>query len=86
MEELHALIRRLIIEAAELDEVQIGLDDPLGDHEVDSLAGLEVTVNLEKRYKIKVPPERYEEMSSIRAIAAIVTELIDATTPEQVSA
>lgn len=87
MEELYASIRRLIIEAAELDEVEIGLDEQLADHEVDSLAGLEVTVNLEKKYQIKIPPERYEDMTSIRAIAAIVTELVAAkAAAEQVSA
>ncbi len=87
MEELYAVIRGLIIEAAELDEVDIGLDEKLGDHDVDSLAGLEVTVNLEKKYQIKIPPERYGEMISIRAIAAIVTELVAAkATAEQISA
>lgn len=87
MEELFALIRQLIIEAAELDDVEIGVDEQLADHEVDSLAGLEVTVNLEKKYQVKIPPERYEEMTSIRSIATIVSELISAkAAAEQVSA
>ena len=43
---------------------------------MDSLAGLEITVNLEKKYQIKVPPSRYEEMTTIKAIANIVTELL----------
>ncbi|QNA87327.1 acyl carrier protein [Massilia sp. Dwa41.01b] len=79
MLDLHTTIRNLIIEAAELDEdTEIGLTDSLHDHDVDSLAGLEVTVNLEKKYQIKIPPARYEELVSIGAIAAIVQELIDA--------
>ena len=79
MQDIHDTIRKLIIEAAELDDdAQIGLSDSLHDHDVDSLAGLEVTVNLEKKFQIKIPPARYEELVSIAAIGAIVQELLDA--------
>ena len=79
MQELHNTIRNMIVEAAELDDdTQIGLTDSLHEHDVDSLAGLEVTVNLEKKFQIKIPPARYEELVSIAAIGAIVQELLDA--------
>lgn len=79
MQQLHTIIRNMIVEAAELDDdTQIGLTDSLHDHDVDSLAGLEVTVNLEKKFQIKIPPARYEELVSIAAIGAIVQELLDA--------
>ena len=47
-------------------------------HQHIALAGLEVTVNLEKKFQIKIPPARYEELVSIAAIGAIVQELLDA--------
>lgn len=78
MEELYEVIRQYVIEAAELDDAEIGPHDDLGGHEVDSLAGLEVTVNLEKKYQVKIPPARYSDMTSIHAIAEIVQELLDA--------
>lgn len=82
MSELHSLIREYTIEAAELDEMEIGLDQDLVELGLDSLAGLEITVNLEKKYQIKVPPARYEEMVTIQAIANLVTELLDAKETE----
>ncbi|MFT6248644.1 MAG: acyl carrier protein [Cognaticolwellia sp.] len=82
MSELHSLIREYTIEAAELDEMEISLDQDLVELGLDSLAGLEITVNLEKKYQIKVPPARYEEMVTIQAIANLVTELLDAKETE----
>lgn len=77
MEALFEVIRKTIIEAAELDDVAIDPDVDLSTFDVDSLAGLEVAVNLEKRYGIKIPPAKYPDMTTIRAIAAIVQDLID---------
>ncbi|MGN0922075.1 MAG: acyl carrier protein [Cellvibrio sp.] len=73
---LYQLIQELIIEAAELNPIAIAPDDDLVAIGLDSLAGLEVTVNLEKKFKIKIPATRYEEMITIRAIADIVQDLV----------
>ncbi len=76
MNEYHKIIQEYVIEAAELDERDIAPDEDLIALGVDSLAGLEITVNLEKQYGIKIPPSRYEEMTSIAAISAIVEQLV----------
>lgn len=73
--ELNTFIQGLIIEAAELDPMKIEPDQDLSTVGLDSLAGLEVTVNLEKKFKIKIPPTRYEEMVTISGISSIVNEL-----------
>lgn len=87
MEDLNGVIRTLVIEAAQLDDVEIGVAEPLADYDVDSLVGLEITVNLEKRYKVKIPPERYQEMTTIGNIAALIKDLVDAkTAAEKVAA
>lgn len=78
VQELYNLIQELIIEAAELDPMDIAPEQDLIALGLDSLAGLEVTVNLEKQFKVKVPATRYEEMTSIKAIADIVQELLEA--------
>ena len=81
MEQLYEVILKMVIEAAELEEdVQIGCNDSLDDYDVDSLAGLEITVNLEKKSQIKIPPDRYQDMTNIHAIAGIVTDLLNAKT------
>ncbi|WP_043316394.1 acyl carrier protein [Microbulbifer sp. HZ11] len=78
MDNLIETIRSLAIEAGELEDTEIGLQDNLEDVGLDSLAGLEITVGLEKKYKVKVPPSRYEEMVTIQAIADLINELVDA--------
>ncbi|WP_375055760.1 acyl carrier protein [Zobellella sp. DQSA1] len=74
-QELHTFIQELIIEAAELDPMTIDPDQDLSALGLDSLAGLEVAVNLEKKFKFKIPPTRYEEMITISGISNIVNEL-----------
>lgn len=77
-QELYNLIQELIIDAAELDPMDIAPEQDLIALGMDSLAGLEVTVNLEKRFKVKVPATRYQEMTSIKAIGSIILELVEA--------
>ena len=77
MEALFEVIRKTIVEAAELDDVAIDPDVDLTTFDVDSLAGLEVAVNLEKHYRIRIPAAKYPDMTTIRAIATIVQELLD---------
>jgi len=77
MKKLYKIIQDYAIEAAELDEMEIDPHEDLIELGLDSLAGLEITVNLEKKYKIKIPPSRYEEMTTIHAITTIVNELLE---------
>lgn len=74
-QELNTFIQDLIIEAAELDPMTIEPDQDLSALGLDSLAGLEVAVNLEKKFKFKIPPSRYEEMITIAGIATIVNDV-----------
>lgn len=77
MEALYSVIAEFVIDAAELEIDELAPDEDLIALGLDSLAGLEIAVNIEKKYQIKIPPARYEEMISVRKIADIVTELIN---------
>ncbi len=81
MNKYHKTIREYVIEAAELDEQDIAPDEDLITLGLDSLAGLEITVNLEKKYGVKIPPSRYEEMTTIAAISSIVEQLVAEKNP-----
>ena len=79
MDTLYKDITAFVREAADLDDdVEIAPHAPLSGHDVDSLAGLEVVVNIERKYKIKILPECYAQMTSIHAIAEIVNSLLEA--------
>lgn len=80
-QELNTFIQDLVIEAAELDPMTIDPQQDLSAVGLDSLAGLEVAVNLEKRFKFKIPPTRYEEMTTISGISTIVNELLEQKEP-----
>ncbi|MBX3304663.1 MAG: acyl carrier protein [Nitrospira sp.] len=79
METLYKDITAFVREAADLDDdVEIDPHALLSGHDVDSLAGLEVVVNIERKYKIKIVPESYAQMTSVHAIAEIVNSLLEA--------
>ncbi|MDO6708154.1 MULTISPECIES: acyl carrier protein [unclassified Photobacterium] len=77
MEALYSVITEYVIDAAELDIDELAPDEDLIELGLDSLAGLEIAVNIEKKYQIKIPPARYEEMTTVRKIAEILSELLE---------
>ncbi|WP_407330682.1 acyl carrier protein [Enterovibrio sp. 27052020O] len=76
MENLYAVISEYVIDAAELDVEELAPDEDLIELGLDSLAGLEIAVNIEKQYKIKIPPARYEDMTTVKKIAEIISGLL----------
>lgn len=85
METLYKDITGFVREAADLDDdIDIDPHTQLSSHDVDSLAGLEVVVNIERKYRIKISPERYAQMTTIHAIVEIVNSLLKAKS-EQVA-
>lgn len=77
MEALYPVISEYVIDAAELDVEELAPEEDLVELGLDSLAGLEIAVNIEKKYQIKIPPAIYEEMTTVKRIAEIVSGLID---------
>lgn len=77
MEALYPVISEYVIDAAELDVEELAPEEDLVELGLDSLAGLEIAVNIEKKYQIKIPPARYEEMITVKKIAEIISELIN---------
>ena len=84
MEELYKELIDMVAEVAELEPEDVGIEDSLPEeHEFNSLMGLEVLVELEKKYNVKVPETRLPEMTTIKNIAEIIKE-IEAETTEVV--
>jgi acyl carrier protein len=61
------------IAECEVEDVTPDVDLP-NTLEVDSLRGLEIMVMIERKYKVKLPEERLQEMTTPRSIARMIEE------------
>ncbi len=72
-------VTAVLAEVLEREPAEIGPDAELSDElGMDSVLAIDVTTALEKHYKIKVADEQMAELTSARAIAAIVAGLVAA--------
>lgn len=72
---MHNEIIEIISEIAEQEPGDVGIDDNLPEkHDVNSLMGLEILVALEKKYKVKIPESKLQEMTTIRKISDLIIE------------
>ncbi|MET8976961.1 acyl carrier protein [Streptomyces sp. NPDC004539] len=71
-------LRALIAEELELSPDEVSDDADLkNDLSVDSLTAMEVAVQLEKRYRIKIDEEEITSLTSLATIHRIVTAKVD---------
>lgn len=73
--ELHQAIKALIAQVIEIDEFA---DDAnfVGELGVDSVMALEMVARLERRYRIRIPEERFAQMTSLNEVVSIVASLL----------
>ena len=74
-----AKVTAVVAEVLELEPGEVGPDASLIDElGMDSVLAIDVATALEKFYRIKVPDEQMEALTTPRAIADIVTSLVAA--------
>ncbi len=68
--ELHNEVKELIAEVIEVDDFDDNSNfvNELG---VDSVMALEMVARLEKRYRIRIPEERFAQMTSLNEVVSI---------------
>lgn len=72
---LYQEIKEIIATVSEQDLAAIDIDDNLPQkHDINSLMGLEILVSLEKKYKIRIPESRLQDMTTVRQISEIILE------------
>jgi acyl carrier protein len=72
-------VTAVVAEVLELEPAEVGPDAQLiEDLGMDSVLAIDVATALEKHYKIKVPDEQMEALTTPRAIAGIVETLLAA--------
>lgn len=76
---LHDELKVIIAEIIEVDEFD---DDAnfVGELGVDSMLALEIVARIERRYRIRIPEERFAEMQTLTISQGIVSEAMQQQT------
>ena len=75
-QELRSELKTLVAEVTEIDE--FGDDDNfVSDLGVDSMLALEIVARIEKRYRVRVPEERFLELQTLNSAVNVITELLE---------
>ena len=72
LEKIRADVVAIIADVAEIPEESITDDALLEDLGVDSLMGLEIVANAEKRYRIEIPEEEIPKLKTLRHILDMI--------------
>lgn len=77
MEDIEQGIRIIVADIAGVDEHEITLDtDFTKDLEIDSIKAIEITVALEKKFKVSVRDEDVPNIMTMRQAVELVTRLL----------
>ncbi len=76
---LHDELKAIIAEIIEVDDFA---DDAnfVGELGVDSMLALEIVARIERRYRVRIPEERFGDMQTLTAALGIVSEVIQQQT------
>lgn len=79
MEDIEQGIRTIVADIAGVDEQDITLDTNFTkDLEIDSIKAIEITVALEKKFKVSVRDEDVPNIMTMRQAVDLVTKLVKA--------
>lgn len=78
-EKVREEVRLLVAEIADLPLEQVGSEATFVELGIDSLRGLRIVVEIEKRYGVVIPEERITQVRSMPDVFA----LVDAHTPQE---
>ncbi|MBE9569557.1 MAG: acyl carrier protein [Proteobacteria bacterium] len=70
-------IKKIVADVIEVEESEFDGETRFADDlEVDSMIALEILVAIEKKYKIKIPEERLENITNLNETAALTKEFV----------
>lgn len=70
-EELREVLRGIVAEIAELDEVPD--DKAFKDLGIDSMMAIEIVAEVERRYKLKIPEQELEQIRDLNSVLSLVS-------------
>lgn len=74
-DDLKEKLREIICEVAEIDEVPD--DTPLSELGVDSMMALEIVSDVERSYKISIPEDELQDLTTLNAVYEKVKSKLD---------
>ena len=80
--QLHNELKTLVAEIIEIDDFNDN-DNFVTQLGVDSMLALEIVARIEKRYRIRIPEERFAQMKTLNAVVQIVAEIVPSVVSEQ---
>lgn len=72
-------LKAIIAEIIEVDDFT-DTDDFVAQLGVDSVMALEMVARIEKRYRIRIPEERFEQMKTLNDVVRIVSGILQPVT------
>ena len=75
-EELREILRGIIAEVAEIDEVPDG--QSFKDLGIDSMMAIEIVAEVERRYKLKIPEQELEQVKDLDSVVKLVSSKLAA--------
>jgi len=80
-EQLKNDIRKIISQVTELDTSKIhDLDNLVDDLGIESVMILDIMMEIEDKFSVRIPQEKYDELDSLDAVTSLLDELISQQT------
>jgi acyl carrier protein len=74
-QELRSELKSIIAEIIEIDDFD-DADNFVEDLGVDSMLALEIVARIEKRYRVRIPEERFAEMQTLNSVMHLLTDIM----------
>lgn len=73
--ELRSELKGIIAEIIEIDDFNDD-DNFVADLGVDSMLALEIVARIEKRYRVRIPEDRFAEMQTLNSVVHLITDIM----------
>ncbi len=73
--ELKSELKGIISEIIEIDDFNDD-DNFVADLGVDSMLALEIVARIEKRYRVRIPEDRFAEMQTLNSVVHLMTDIM----------
>ena len=73
--ELRSELKGIISEIIEIDDFNDD-DNFVADLGVDSMLALEIVARIEKRYRVRIPEDRFAEMQTLNSVVHLITDIL----------
>lgn len=74
-QELRSELKGIVSEIIEIDDFNDN-DNFVADLGVDSMLALEIVARIEKRYRVRIPEDRFADMQTLNSVVHLMTDIM----------